>query len=50
MIGGGELGKLVFLKSTYIVNVVESIKKQEKKWWVGTHVPSGVGSSPDIVE
>ena len=33
IIDKGKLGKLVFLKSTYIVNVVDSVKKKEKPWW-----------------
>ena len=33
IIDKGELGKLGFLKSTYIVNTVDSVKKKEKPWW-----------------
>ena len=33
IIDNGELGKLGFLKSTYIVNIVDSVKKKEKPWW-----------------
>ena len=34
IIAKGELGKLRFLKSTYVANAVESVKKQEKPWWL----------------
>ena len=34
IIAKGELGKLRFLKSTYVANAVESVKKHEKPWWL----------------
>lgn len=40
MVMAGELGSLTFLRGTYIVNVVASVRRNEKSWW--TDFPAGV--------
>lgn len=40
LVASGELGYLRFLRGTYIVNTVASVRQQEKAWWLD--YPSGV--------
>ena len=40
LVATGELGELRFLRGTYIVNVVDSVRRREKAWWMDH--PDGV--------
>jgi myo-inositol 2-dehydrogenase/D-chiro-inositol 1-dehydrogenase len=40
LVADGTLGSLRFLRGTYIVNIVESVRKREKPWWLDH--PAGV--------